>query len=90
MNKEYIVKTPKNLEKIKRNMPANARETLQKLIDDIRDMGPIRSEYHNFSVLGKDLYHCHLAYRWIAVWRCEKGTYYVEVKYVGTREKAPY
>jgi mRNA-degrading endonuclease RelE of RelBE toxin-antitoxin system len=88
--KQYIVKIPKNIEKITRDMPSNAVETLKKLIDDIRDNGPIQSAYHNYSRLGESTYHCHLAYRWVACWRCKNGEYIVEVEYVGSREKAPY
>ncbi len=40
--------------------------------------------------LGENTYHCHLAYRWVACWRNEKGKMIVEVEYVGSREKAPY
>lgn len=72
------------------NMPKNARQTLAHLVDDIRECGPVQPKYHNYSKLGKDRYHCHLAYRWVAVWRHEDGQYIVEVEYVGSREKAPY
>ncbi len=90
MGYEYIVMTPKSLNKTKRNMPLNAKKMLECLIKDIQNKGPVRTEYHNFSMLGKDKYHCHLAYKWVAVWRCIKDSYFVEVEYVGSREKAPY
>lgn len=87
---KYTVRIPRNLEKTFREMPENAQKALLKLIDDIRETGPIQPKYHNYSMLGNDLYHCHLAYRWVAVWRCKKGSCYVEVEYAGSREKAPY
>jgi hypothetical protein len=87
---EYVVQIPKNISNIIRNMPKNAVETLYKLIEDIKDMGPVQPAYPNYSKLGKVTYHCHLARKWIACWRCEDGTYIVEVEYVGSREKAPY
>jgi mRNA-degrading endonuclease YafQ of YafQ-DinJ toxin-antitoxin module len=90
MYRKYVVKIPKNLGKITRDMPKNAVETLSLLIDDIRDSGPIQPKYRNFSKLGNYTYHCHLAYHWVACWRSKNGEYIVEVEYVGSREKAPY
>jgi mRNA-degrading endonuclease YafQ of YafQ-DinJ toxin-antitoxin module len=81
---------PKKLEKTLREMPGSARRTLFHLVNDIQETGPVRPEYKNYSKLGKYLYHCHLAYNWVAVWRNENGSYVVEVEYVGSREKAPY
>lgn len=46
--------------------------------------------WHNFSPLGKDKYHCHLNYRYVACWTYKQGEIIIEVYYVGTREKAPY
>ena len=66
MNANYIVKMPKNLEKVIREMPKNVRIVLAKLIDDIQDKGPVQKAYRNYSKLGKGTYHCHLAYKWIA------------------------
>ncbi|MDR0877753.1 MAG: hypothetical protein LBN21_06845 [Treponema sp.] len=90
MEVQYVVKMPKKLEKTIREMPKNAVGTLRELIRDIKNSGPIRPEYPNYSKLGKATYHCHLAYSWVACWRCENGEYIVEVEYVGSREKAPY
>ena len=90
MKTKYIVKTPRNLNKIMRDMPVNARERLIKLVDDIRDSGPVQAMYPNYNKLSRNTYHCHLAYRWVACWRCEAGACIVEVYYVGSREKAPY
>jgi hypothetical protein len=87
---EYDVRMPKRLEKTLREMPDNAKRTLFHLVNDIRETGPVRPEYHNYSKLGENTYHCHLAYSWVACWRNEKGSYIVEVEYVGSREKAPY
>jgi hypothetical protein len=87
---EYDVRMPKKLNKTLREMPENAKRTLFHLVNDIRETGPIRLEYHNYSRLGESLYHCHLAYSWVAIWRNENGSSVVEVEYVGSREKAPY
>ncbi|WP_298506330.1 hypothetical protein [uncultured Sphaerochaeta sp.] len=86
----YIIKMSSKFSKVIREMPKNAKETLRHLIDDMKETGPVQPKYHNFSALGKQTYHCHLAYHWVACWRCEKDTWIVEVLYVGSREKAPY
>jgi hypothetical protein len=90
MIEKYLVRMPKKLEKVIREMPDNARQVLVKLVDDIRESGPAQPAYHNFGKIGKVTWHCHLAYHWVACWRCENGAYIVEVEYVGSREKAPY
>ena len=73
-----------------RQMSSNARELLYRFINDIKASGPVQPGYHNYSKLGENTYHCHLAYRWVACWRNEKEKLIVEVEYVGSREKAPY
>ena len=65
-------------------------KVVDRLIEDIKASGPVQSGYHNYSKLGENTYHCHLAYKWVACWRNEKGKLIVEVEYVGSREKAPY
>ena len=50
----------------------------------------MQPRYSNFSKLGKERYHCHLSYHYVACWYNENGTYKVEVYYVGCRESAPY
>ena len=81
---KYVVNMSQKLnQKIK-------QETLRNLIIDIAETGPVQPKYHNYSKIGKVTYHCHLAYKWGACWRCEDGKYIVEVEYAGSREKAPY
>ena len=60
-------------DKVIRQMPSNARETLYRLINDIKATGPVQPRYHNYSRLGENTYHCHLAYRWVACWRNERN-----------------
>jgi mRNA-degrading endonuclease RelE of RelBE toxin-antitoxin system len=52
----------KDIEKL----PDHIQKKLAVLIDNLRDKGPNRSEWPNYSKLGKDLYHCHLARKWVA------------------------
>ena len=46
--------------------------------------------WHNFFPEGKETYHCHLNYRYVACWTHRQGEIVIEVYYVGSREKAPY
>lgn len=87
---KYSVMMSSKLDTIIKKMPKNAQITLRKLVDDIRLSGPIQPGYRNYSKLGGNTYHCHLAYRWVACWKNEQDRYIVEVYYVGSREKAPY
>jgi hypothetical protein len=101
----YKVKMPKQLDRTIREMPRNSQKVLLRLVDDIQERGPEQPAYHNYSKLGEYTYHCHLAYRWVACWRCDpdkvvnddvsgkkepEQKILVEVEYVGSREKAPY
>jgi mRNA-degrading endonuclease RelE of RelBE toxin-antitoxin system len=71
-------------------MPLKINEKMNVLLKDLRDKGPIRKEWSNFSDLGNNLYHCHLTYKWIACWKHEKNSIVIEVYYAGSREDAPY
>lgn len=86
----YIVKTTKNVDKNINKLPENIKKKLVALIDDLRDDGPIRKDWNNFSMIGENKYHCHLAYHWVACWHYEKESIIIEVYYAGSREKAPY
>lgn len=90
MGFEVIMK--KKFQRVIREMPLNARLTLHELILDMQEKGPYRREYRNFSTLNSSgtKFHCHLGWSWVACWYAEKGSYIVEVYYVGSREKAPY
>lgn len=85
---EVIVKksTLKGIQK----MPKNIQFIFDSLVDDLIEKGPVRSEWPNFSKLGKNEYHCHLSYKWVACWHCEKDSILIEVYYAGSRENAPY
>lgn len=71
-------------------LPKNAAENLSRLLDDLRDKGPVRPEYPNYSKLGPAKHHCHLARKWVACWSCIENLMEIEVYYVGSRESAPY
>lgn len=76
----------KNLEKL----PVEAQKLFKVLLLDLREKGPVRHDWKNYSKLGKDKYHCHLNYSYVACWTASNEEITIEVYYVGSREKAPY
>ncbi len=73
-----------------RKMPEPIQMKMANLVEDLRDKGPIRKDWPNFSRLGPDTYHCHLSHHWVACWRWQKSSVTIEVYYAGSRENAPY
>lgn len=71
-------------------MPKAERESFDRLTEELRDDGPVRSNWPNYSKLGSITRHCHLSYKWVACWRHENDTIEIEVYYAGSRESAPY
>lgn len=79
-------------------LPALIQERLMYLLENIRQLGPARTEMANYSKLRgtgrKEIHHCHLNRgrpRYVAVWEVlDKSVRLVEVSYVGTHENAPY
>lgn len=88
--KPYTVTIGNKAKKSVRKMPVDIQDKFTLLVEDIKKNGAIRTNWPNFSDLGKDKYHCHLNYHWVACWTWEKGTFVVEVYYAGSREDAPY
>jgi hypothetical protein len=71
-------------------MPQIAQLAMGNLIQDLRELGPILKNWSNFSKLGKNKYHCHLTYKWVACWEIIENKVLIEVYYAGSRENAPY
>lgn len=92
MEKQYTVKVNKRGVKSLEKAPKTVRLLFDDLVSDIKAKGPIRKDWNNFSDLGKNKYHCHLNYNYVACWYYDKKTdaYLVEVTYAGSRENAPY
>ena len=88
--RRYQVVMTKKVEKSLRKVPARIRDRFTVLAVQLSESGPVASNWANYSNLGQDQYHCHLAYHWVACWSHEKGTITIEVYYVGSREDAPY
>ena len=82
-------KTVKNLALL----PQRVKDTLDLLIADIEDKGPVRGDWPNYSKLDSKRHHCHLRKgrpTYVAVWIETEIGAHVEVTYAGTHEKAPY
>ena len=85
-------KARRNLSKI----PLGVREALQMLLADLEYSGPIKSNWPHYGKISgwKDCYHCHLQKgrpTYVAVWQVVRQTEkLIEVKYIGTHEKARY
>ena len=93
----FFVSTPwevrfkRKLAKSIRKLPLSVQAKLQTLVQEIRLVGPVRGNWPNYSKLSDGSHHCHLSYRYVAVWvEIGKQIKLVEVTYVGNREKAPY
>ncbi len=86
----YEVRVKKKVARALEKLPADVQKLMFLLIADLASDGPIQKSWRNFSSLGKDCYHCHLTYRYVACWTCRRNEIVIEVYYVGSREKAPY
>ena len=86
----YEVRIKKKISRDLSKLPDEVRKLFFLLVADLQADGPIQKSWRNFSPLGKNRYHCHLTYRYVACWTCQKGEIVIEVYYVGTREKAPH
>jgi hypothetical protein len=73
-----------------RKMPVAEQKNFAALVVDLEADGPVQPSWPNYSKLGKNEYHCHLSYKWVACWRNEEDSIIVEVNYAGSRENAPY
>jgi mRNA-degrading endonuclease RelE of RelBE toxin-antitoxin system len=87
---QYELRIKKRVIRGLKKLPKKIRQLLFLLIEDLKADGPIQRNWRNFSPVGKDKYHCHLTYHYVACWTCKQGEITIEVYYVGSREKAPY
>lgn len=82
--------------KLAKKLPSRISAAFEILLKEMALSGPVRHEWPNYGKLkGKPGYHhCHLNKgkpRYVAVWREVKGEIeLLEVRYVGTHEKADY
>ena len=90
---EFIVKFKnKKVLNLIQKMPTLEQKKLVNLIDDLKTKGPIQTGWNNFSQLGKNKFHYHLSYKWVACWKYieDEEIKIIEVYYAGSRENAPY
>lgn len=75
-------------------LPRKVKDRLALLIREIETYGPVRGNWHNYSVLTGNRHHCHLKKghpTYVAVWEViDKEIRIAEVIYAGSHEKAPY
>jgi mRNA-degrading endonuclease RelE of RelBE toxin-antitoxin system len=86
----YEVRVKTRVARGLRKLPKDVQQLLFLLVADLKAGGPIQKSWQNFSSLGRDRYHCHLTYRYVACWTWTNEDIVIEVYYVGSREKAPY
>ncbi len=79
-----------------KKLPKKYAQIFEALLDEMSKAGPVRNCWPNYGKLkGKDgCYHCHLNKgqpRYVAVWTVVNNKIQIiEVRYVGTHEKADY
>jgi mRNA-degrading endonuclease RelE of RelBE toxin-antitoxin system len=87
---EFTRQAAKQAEKL----PQGVRAALARLALDMREKGPIRGDWPNYSKLTAERHYCHLKKGkpcYVAVWQvADKHIKLIEVIYAGTHEKAPY
>ena len=86
----YRVIQKKKILKTILKMSEKEQELFSYLLEDLQETGPIQTGWPNFSALGKNKYHCHLPYHWVACWKETVKGIELEVYYAGSRENAPY
>ena len=90
----WVVTSNKRVKKQAKKLPKRIRAALYILVAEIKEQGPIRGNWSNYSSLGGNRHHCHLKKghpTYVAVWETiDKEIRIVEIQYVGTHEKAPY
>ena len=80
---------------LKQRLPKVVLATMELLIAEIEQSGPVRGNWSNYSKLPNNQHHCHLKKgkpTYVAVWEDigNNKAKLVEIVYVGTHEKAPY
>jgi mRNA-degrading endonuclease RelE of RelBE toxin-antitoxin system len=75
-------------------LPKPVQEAMDSLTADLESGGPVRGDWPNYGKLNPITHHCHIKKgrpTYVAIWMEEpEGIQIIEVRYVGTHEKAPY
>ncbi len=87
----WQVKIKRKLQRQVEALPPKVQDLFADLKMDLEYGGPEQITWKNYSKLGKNKYHCHLTYHYVACWSADDNmTLTLEVYYVGSRENAPY
>lgn len=87
----WVVKMKRKQERKLAALPDNVQNLYQDLKEDLKHQGPEQPSWKNYSKLGKNKYHCHLNYHYVACWTVvDEYQLILEVYYVGSRENAEY
>lgn len=90
----WTVTSNKRVKKQAKRLPQRIRASLYILVSEIKEKGPVRGNWSNYSALGDNKHHCHLKKghpTYVAVWEVvDKEIKLVEITYAGTHGKAPY
>ena len=87
----WTVRVTKKADKNASKLPSNVRVLFKALVIDLETNGPNQHEWPNYSKLTHGRFHCHLNYRYVAVWEViDNEVRILEITYVGSRENAPY
>jgi len=92
----WTIKVVAKAKKQVAKLPPDIRELYFALAFEIKKLGPARTGWHHYGKIkgATDCHHCHLTKgrpTYVAVWKVtNKTTRIVEVRYVGTHEKANY
>jgi mRNA-degrading endonuclease RelE of RelBE toxin-antitoxin system len=91
---DWVVTSNKKVKKQAKKLPHRIKAALYVLTTEIKDLGPVRGNWSNYSSLGRGRHHCHLKKgqpTYVTVWEViDKEIRIVEIQYVGTHEKALY
>lgn len=88
--KRYEVTASRKILKGLTSYPKSVQKAFHLLVEDLESAGPLQPLWPNYSSLGKNRYHCHLAYGWVACRKLGTDKITIEVYYAGSREKAPH
>ena len=89
LSPNYVVNVGKKVQECVESLPDSDQRRFLLLLGALRDKGPVRGTFPNYSKLGGNKHHCHLSHRRVACWEeVKKGV--IKVYYVGNRENAPY
>ncbi|OQY13807.1 MAG: cytotoxic translational repressor of toxin-antitoxin stability system [Desulfobacteraceae bacterium 4572_19] len=90
----WVVTSTKRVKKQVKKLPQRVKAALYILVTEIKELGPVRGNWPNYSSLGSGQHHCHLKKghpTYVAVWKViDKEIQIVEIQYAGTYEKTPY